>query len=1035
MNISKLCMGCMREYDEEGICPHCGYKRGTPNSSRGLQPQTILNGKYLVGKVIGEGGFGITYIAYDLILNSRVAIKEYFPSELVTRDTSTGIQTSITVITESREEEYKKGIERFVREAGNLAKFNNLSGIVSVKEFFYENNTAYMVMEYIDGVTLSEYLNNNGGKIDYMSAIEMLSPVMDSLEKIHNAGIIHRDISPDNIMVTKDGEMKLIDFGAARIIDNNDAKSLTVILKHGYAPEEQYQSNGNQGTWTDVYALAATMYRMITGEVPQESTDRVLSGDKVEAIYKLNPEVPRSISNAIMHGISVKASKRTKTISKLKMELQNGRRNRQALLFEISAVAIVSVILIATGIMGIYRQKERGKEKVNTEDRVTNSGASMLTNEGKDNSLIETESIKLEEKTEEELSSMIEEKSGMKITYGIYEDYDGDGSNEYYCFVSTSPDNTEYATDSSGQIWFANAEGAQFVYDTKDSSNYGYWWDNYNCGLLSFANCKNFFMTGEADNYVGSQEIIAFAYYDSVPKLIYQGKDKIYSENGKTYLGVYQHDESFYSESFDTLEYMMDYEIICLNGKYYEYGLNPMSESAFWELINAQEAYNEALSSLNQEKASLWWQFSIGTDFECKYSEYPYKEINNIYSCGNEHIYIDISCYKDKEHIVNYVGDVPRKIDASLSFKINGNIVSYDGFSTGKRIKQAIGYTEQDNEGHHFSIYYKPADLLYKKPEEKDSEKSLIDSVVDYYNPANQEYEYEYEYEDFNGDGSKEMFCCIYAYIDELSDDISGISPCDIGIYYADKNGILTLYRAVDYTSSLASSFTNQFGKNKICAFDFSTSYFEATSDTKIFGVIGDGIVEYNLISNSQFGKAKNGDISIESTDEGVFIKLWPDVHKNYEGKPYVEFTSRSANIMETQEEVKLWYVNGEFLECASINIDKNMIKGYEGGTEILDSIATYIQKYLNSLSTNSYWSGRNSGDYDIDSVMYCSDGHFYINCIPVSNLELYSSSDRLLTVVIQLNISDNELSVDDVYYGYRESIVTGLNPYYPQLK
>ena len=152
-------MGVLEEnYD---FCPECGYKVGTPNSSRGLQLYTILCGKYLVGRVIGEGGFGITYIAYDLVLNARVAIKEYFPSELVTRETSTGSQTSITVLTGSKEDQYKKGIERFVREAENLARFNDLPGIVSVKEFFYENNTAYMVMEYIDGITLSKYLDKN----------------------------------------------------------------------------------------------------------------------------------------------------------------------------------------------------------------------------------------------------------------------------------------------------------------------------------------------------------------------------------------------------------------------------------------------------------------------------------------------------------------------------------------------------------------------------------------------------------------------------------------------------------------------------------------------------------------------------------------------------------------------------------------------------------------------------------------------------------------------------------------------------------
>ncbi len=478
MDVNKLCMGCMRELDgDEDYCPHCGYKIGSLNSSRGLQPQTILNGKYIVGKVIGEGGFGITYIAYDLLLNNRVAIKEYFPSELVTRDTSTGTQTSLTVLTGSKEEQYQKGMDRFVKEAANLAKFNNLSGIVSVKEFFYENNTAYMVMEYIDGITLSKYMDDNGGKLPYTKVLELMTPVMNSLEKVHEAGIVHRDISPDNIMISTNGNMKLIDFGAARTVENDDAKSLTVILKHGYAPEEQYQPDGKQGPWTDIYALSATMYRMITGVVPQESTDRILSGDKVEAVRKINPEVPNKISNAIMHGLGIKSNNRISNISYYKHELENGNQKKKILI--ISSITVASILLlVSAGI--VYKslqiaksEKEAYKieddlkldenmddtdiEKGDAIENFTDEGGEILPNEQAED--VEERHILTEEEEKEQwrrYQNSIFEMVGMPTKdeqfYGIYDDFDGNGNKELFMVFYPSEMATVLYADESG-IW------------------------------------------------------------------------------------------------------------------------------------------------------------------------------------------------------------------------------------------------------------------------------------------------------------------------------------------------------------------------------------------------------------------------------------------------------------------------------------------------------------------------------------------------------------------------------------------------------
>lgn len=316
INPECLCPGCMAVLDEPDLpCPLCGFDKSTYSPSpRSLRPFTKLNGKYLVGKVIGEGGFGITYIGFNLETDLPVAIKEYFPSELATRDTSTG--NTITVFSGEANDLYREGLEKYLREARNLSMFSDLPGIVTVKDFFYENETAYIIMEYINGVTLKDYLTKVGGRMKQNDVIKMMKPVLESMNKIHEVGIIHRDISPDNIMITKSKQVKLTDFGAARVFDTEDTKSITVVLKRGYAPEEQYRAKGNQGPWTDVYALCATMYRMITGVIPQEALERIID-DNVRPISEYEPNVWPEIEFAIMKGLSLKAQDRYQTVDDL----------------------------------------------------------------------------------------------------------------------------------------------------------------------------------------------------------------------------------------------------------------------------------------------------------------------------------------------------------------------------------------------------------------------------------------------------------------------------------------------------------------------------------------------------------------------------------------------------------------------------------------------------------------------------------------------------------------------------------------------
>ncbi len=304
----------MNEIDD-GIekCPVCGQNQNISTPPHRLIPHTVLNGRYVVGAAKGEGGFGITYIGKDTRLDRTVAIKEYFPSGLVNRNSSVSSE-----ITETQDENGKdaflKGRDRFLTEAKLLAKFSGEMGIVHILDFFVENNTAYIVMEYLDGMSLSNKLKADG-TMSVQQTITVLMPVMLSLEKVHKQGLIHRDISPSNIMILHN-TVKLIDFGAARQASRDGGKSLSLMLKPGYAPEEQYRSKGVQGPWTDVYALCATMYKCITGVTPEESNDR-LHKDDLKTPSQLGINIEPGFEAALMKGLSVLQENRYQSIEAL----------------------------------------------------------------------------------------------------------------------------------------------------------------------------------------------------------------------------------------------------------------------------------------------------------------------------------------------------------------------------------------------------------------------------------------------------------------------------------------------------------------------------------------------------------------------------------------------------------------------------------------------------------------------------------------------------------------------------------------------
>jgi serine/threonine protein kinase len=309
-------MGCFTQLQAaETPCLLCGYDAAsTPTQLYQLPLRTILSGKYMVGRVLGEGGFGITYVGYDLNLDLKVAIKEFYPSGFVTR--SSTLSTTVQPHHGEQGDIFIKGRDRFVDEAKRLAKFRVFAGIVMVSDFFVENGTAYIVMEYVDGVTLKSYIAQMGGRLPPEQVLEMLKPIFSSLAQVHESGIIHRDISPDNIMITADGNVKLLDFGAAREFDDEANKSLSVLLKHGYAPAEQYRTKGAQGPYTDVYALSATIYKAITGVTPESSMDRMFE-DKVEPPGALGVILPDYQGAALMKGLAIRREDRYQTIKEL----------------------------------------------------------------------------------------------------------------------------------------------------------------------------------------------------------------------------------------------------------------------------------------------------------------------------------------------------------------------------------------------------------------------------------------------------------------------------------------------------------------------------------------------------------------------------------------------------------------------------------------------------------------------------------------------------------------------------------------------
>lgn len=354
----KRCYSCFSSFSGEFIvCPHCGaVVSNHPKEPIYLYPGSVLEDRYIIGEAVGQGGFGIIYKAWDNKLETIVALKEFYVSKLVTR--AEGIPDLI--VSRKAQEEFIYRKKRFLAEARTMAKFGTHKNIPNVFEFFEANNTAYIVMELLEGIALNDYLTQVGGKLDTDFAIMIAEEVGNALISMHQEKIIHRDVAPDNIYICsgKEIKIKLLDLGAAKLSDETD-EYIDIILKPGYSPVEQYDNTKNIGPWSDIYALGATLYSMVTGVKPDESTNRKQE-DTVIPPNELNANVSQELSNAIMRAMAIERHLRFKSVEEfikaihgeIKVRtVEEEKKKRKSRRFS-SVVAAAVVVAIFAGIFG-----------------------------------------------------------------------------------------------------------------------------------------------------------------------------------------------------------------------------------------------------------------------------------------------------------------------------------------------------------------------------------------------------------------------------------------------------------------------------------------------------------------------------------------------------------------------------------------------------------------------------------------------------------------------------------------------------------
>ncbi len=315
----KICLGCFSPRTDAEICPICGYDFMEKGGFE-LEPGTIVNERYIIGKKEGAGSFGITYRAFDSKLQVKTAIKEFFPVTMAVRESDGKVTTE-----PEKQELFRKGCKTFLEEARVAARFNH-KGIVSVKDFFEANSTAYLLMPFIDGLNLYDYIKRYGDKLSFVKTKEIFLPLFDALETLHKANFIHRDISPDNIFITNENEVKLLDFGSAININHQTSEKTG---KHGFSPIEHYTAKLSDGYYSDIYALGATIFFALTGRKIPPAPDRIKNAEPLDFPNNLS----RKAKKALLKALAPDYKKRYENIIVFRKELFDNSKPKFSLFF------------------------------------------------------------------------------------------------------------------------------------------------------------------------------------------------------------------------------------------------------------------------------------------------------------------------------------------------------------------------------------------------------------------------------------------------------------------------------------------------------------------------------------------------------------------------------------------------------------------------------------------------------------------------------------------------------------------------------
>ena len=467
-----FCPNCMANVGQAyGVCPVCGGSMNVENEPHQLPINSILNGRYIIGRTLGAGGFGITYVGYDLKLNNKVAVKEYYMSGGVSRT------RSLTVIPTDRSNEapFNKGKERFLDEAKILAQFIDEPNIVNVRDYFEENCTAYIVMEFLDGEDLTHYAKRHG-RLSFDEVLALLEPAMMALDKVHKKGLIHRDISPSNLMLLKHGRVKVLDFGTARTQSVLGEKSLSIMLKPGYAPEEQYRTHGQQGSWTDVYAMSATFYRLLTGKTPPTSTDRMFE-DKIDLPSALGVKITPQQEAALMRGLAVRSQDRIQTMEELAKCLTGERKLRKVKKAFPWGKAAAAVLALAVVSGAVYAIANSGAKEQPAAAEATATPAPTAS-KAKESSEPSGEYV-LEDRYK--LVKETQTNSDGAVTQEEEYEYDDHGRKVHTFYTNYRTDNNtgEQVVSYQGEWFQGYDEDGNYIYFKSDSSesNYEYEFD------------------------------------------------------------------------------------------------------------------------------------------------------------------------------------------------------------------------------------------------------------------------------------------------------------------------------------------------------------------------------------------------------------------------------------------------------------------------------------------------------------------------------------------------------------------------------